>query len=231
MASKAQRLALQLTLTWLLTAAAIGGCGGSGGDSTASTASTEAHPSAAKTTPGASKEAKPGGGSTGSGTGSAEPGPPASAFVPRHHHDSGGGSAQFRVKGGDNSVQEFGAEAGESELQAAATALHGFLDARAARNWAAACAYLSVATKEGFAQLNATSQPRSCAATLATLSGKVPTATLREAAVADVGSLREEGGQAFLIYRGPPKGTVYAIPMAREDGAWKLASLAGTPLN
>ena len=35
----------------------------------------------------------------------------ASNFVPKHHHDSGGGSEKFREpKGGDNSIQDYGAE-------------------------------------------------------------------------------------------------------------------------
>lgn len=108
--------------------------------------------------------------------------------------------------------------------------MHAFLDARAARNWAAACAYLSAETKHGFAQLATGAKPATCPAALAGLSGKVLTATLREAAIADVGSLRSEGEQAFLIYHGA-QGVTYAIPVSREGGAWKIASLTGTPLS
>ena len=70
-----------------------------------------------------------------------------------------------------------------------------------------------------------------CAATLAALSGKSPTSTLREAAIADVGSLRSEGDRAFLIYRGAEEQRSTRSPMAREDGEWKVASLAGVPLS
>jgi hypothetical protein len=192
-----------LLLALALVALALAGCGGGGGGDSTATTATEV-----------------------------SAGPPAAAFHPKPHHDSGGGAGQFTVKGADNSVQEFGAEADEAELRAAATVLHGFLDARAARNWAAACDYLSKATKQSFGQLSAASeQPAGCAASLAALSGKVSITTLREAAVADVGSLRAEGGQAFLIYSGAPKGTVYAISMSREGGAWKVASLSGVPLS
>jgi hypothetical protein len=51
-----------------------------------------------------------------------------------------------------------------------------------------------------------------------------------EAQKADVGSLRTEGDRAFVIYQGIG-GTILAMPMANEEGAWKVASLAGTPLN
>ena len=167
-----------------------------------------------------------GSGGEGAGQGAASPGPPASAFHPKPHHDSGGGSGQFRVKGGDNSVQEYGAEASAGELDRAAAALHGFLDARAERNWAAACSYLSAAAREGLAQGSA-----GCPAGLAALTGKASPATLREAARADVGALRAEGTRGFLIYRGPPAGTVYAVSVSRDGGAWKLDSLAGVPLS
>lgn len=225
----------RLALALLAATVALTGCGGSGGGGPTATTATAAHPGASTSpTTSTAEQPKPGAGSGNSGAGSTESGPPASAFHPKPHHDSGGGSAQFTVKGGDNSVQEFGAEASESELEEAAAALHAFLDARAVRNWAAACLYLSQTAKQSFAQLGgggSGSGAKSCAATLAALSGRVPTATLREAAVADVGSLRTEGGQAFLIYRGAPKGTVYAISIAREDGTWKVASLAGVPLS
>jgi hypothetical protein len=151
-------------------------------------------------------------------------------FQPKPHQDSGGGAAQFRVEGGDNSVQEYGAEAPESELRQAAADLHGFLDARAERNWAAACAYLSAEAKRSFAGMPGAAA-QGCAASLAALAGQISTSALREAAVADVGSLRAEGDQGFLLYRGAPKGTVYAIKMVREAGRWMVASLSGVPLN
>ena len=194
-----------LLLALALATLALAGCGGGGGGGSTATTATAAHPGATTTT-----------------------------FHPKPHHDSGGGAAQFEVKGGDNSVQEFGAEASEAELEQAATALHGFLDARAERNWATACGYLSKATAQSFSQLGAGgsgSGAKGCAANLAALTGKTPTSTLREAAVADVGSLRTEGEQAFLIYRGAPKGTIYAIPIAKEGAAWKVASLSGVPLS
>ena len=55
---------------------------------------------------------------------------------------SGGGSEQFLVKGGDNSIQEFGEESDESELQEAAETVHGFFVARAKGDWEGACSYL-----------------------------------------------------------------------------------------
>lgn len=230
---------LVAALAALLLATGLAACGG--GDSSSSTA---AETGAQGQSEGKSSDAaaKQGGatdngdeGKSGSGGGEqGSGGSGASSFVPKHHHDSGGGSEQFKVKGGDNSVQEFGAEADTSELDAAATALHDFLDARAEGNWAAACHYMSKSVTESFEKVAAQGGAKggtSCAATLEKLINPDAKELMKaEAAKADVGSLRIEGEHAFVIYTGT-EGTVLAMPMANEGGAWKVASLAGTPLS
>ena len=158
----------------------------------------------------------------------------ASDFTPKQHNDSGGGAQQFRQKGGDNSVQEFGEEAGEEEFDAAAVALHNFLDARAEGNWTAACDYMSKAIVESFEKLASQAkqiEETSCAGILEKLTNPAAKKSMKaEAAKANVGSLRVEGDRSFVIYTGIG-GTILAMPMANEDGDWKVASLAGTPLN
>ncbi|HEX8689959.1 MAG TPA: hypothetical protein VF729_06935, partial [Solirubrobacterales bacterium] len=133
-------------------------------------------------------------------------------FVPKPHEDSGGGATQYRVKGGDNSVQEFGAEAEDAERDAAARALHNFLDARAQEAWDAACSYLSTEVRESLedfavkAQEGAAKQGKAeqfegtgCASILGRLTNRAALPELRrEAAQADVGSLRTEGDRAFV---------------------------------
>ncbi len=158
----------------------------------------------------------------------------ASDFVPQNHSDSGGGSKQFKVKGGDNSVQEFGEEADDEEFDAAAVALHNFLDARAEGNWAAACQYMSQSIIESFEKLAAQTKQiddTSCGGILEKLTNPAAAPMMKkEAAEANVGSLRIEDERAFVLYTGID-GTVVAMPMANEDGEWKVASLAGTPLS
>lgn len=175
-----------------------------------------------------------GGSSDSSSSSTAETTAGSGHFTPHGHRDSGGGSAQFRVKGGDNSIQEFGAEASGAELEAAAKALHGFLDARAAGDWAAACRHVSQDIAESFTRLaeqGNSPQKTSCATALESLTNPAAKHELeKEAEEADVGSLRVEGDRAFVIYRGF-EGTFTAIPMTREGGEWKVASLAGTPLS
>lgn len=207
----------------LLVALALSACGGgSSGNGTTSTDGT--------TSAEAGKEQVGGGG----GAESAEREGEAAEFTPKQHHDSGGGSQQYIQKGGDNSVQEFGKEADPQELEAAAAALHGFLDARAEGNWGATCGYVSTTIVESFEKLVAQTKKlkdASCAGVLEKLINPAVEGQLKEEAeVADVGSLRVEGERSFIIYRGI-KGTILAMPMADENGRWKVASLSGAPLN
>jgi hypothetical protein len=141
------------------------------------------------------------------------------------HQDSGGGPEQFEVKGADNSIQEFGEEAPPSEFDEAADSLHGYLDARAVEDWAAACRYLSPGLKAGLAQAlgAATEQgePR-CAAMIERLS-TAQVGALRESAVAGIGAFRVEGDSGFVLFHGA-KGIDYYIPMTGGRGRWLVAA-------
>lgn len=142
------------------------------------------------------------------------------------------GAAQFRTRGGDNSIQEFGTEADESELRAAAVVLHDLLAARAAGRWARACSDLSASFKRSLTQLASRSrqaQGGGCAAALKALSAGVPPTALAEATIADAGALRREGARGFLLYYGAHH-TPYGIPVAREGGSWRVGAIVGVPL-
>lgn len=166
--------------------------------------------------------------------GESQSGGDASDFAPKKHDDAGGGAEQFKVKGGDNSVQEFGEEADSEDFDDAAAALHNFLDARAEGNSAAACQYMSKAMIESFEKLTEQAKQTddtSCGEILENLTNPAAAQSMKEeAAKANVGSLRIDDEQAFVIYTGID-GTILAMPMANEDGDWKVASLAGTPLS
>ena len=144
---------------------------------------------------------------------------------------SGGGSAQFRTKGGDNSIQEFGEE-GESELQEVAETVHSFYVARGEENWDAACSYLAKPNVEQLVELVSQS-PKfkgvGCGGALNAFTQPVPPAIEREITTVDAGSFRHENGQGFLIYFGP-KRAVYAMPMREEDGVWKVVALSGNAI-
>jgi hypothetical protein len=154
-------------------------------------------------------------------------------FVPQEHSDSGGGSQQYRGEG-DNTIQDFGEEADSAEREAAAGTLHNYLDARAAGEWAAACENMSKEIVESLDKLAARAKSvkdKSCGGVL----GKLLTQEARQslgadAEAADVGSLRFDGKRAFVIYRGVDD-AILAMPMTKEDGTWKVAALAATPLS
>jgi hypothetical protein len=216
-----------------LFAGVLSACGGSDSNSGSSSSSTST------SSTGAEKNARPGEGASekdrtkGGGTqqGSKAEGEPHESAPVSPLQVSGGGSGQFRVKGGDNSIQDFGEEGSESELEEAAVALHDFFVARAEGDWRAACARLSKTVVEQLEQLGARAKPesKSCPSTLAALTPPLPPAVQRESTLVDAGSLRVEGERGFLIYRGAEQ-TAYAINMAHEGGQWKVGGLAPVPL-
>ncbi len=219
---------LAVALAVLLIAVGLAACGG-GDSSSSTTAGAEQGQAESTLSQQASKQSGAKSGESKSGSG-----PSASEFTPKHHSDSGGGSAPLRTKGGDNSIQEFGEEADASEFDAAAEAVHNFLDARAEGNWAAACEYMSKGVVESFEKLAAQAQKgqsTSCARTLEALTNPAAKGAMKaEAEQADVHSLRTEGEEAFVIYTAGGH-IIYAMAMANEGGDWKVASLAGSPLN
>jgi hypothetical protein len=225
-----------VALAALLIAVGLAACGG--GDSSSSTTTAadqgQVESKSSQETP-TQSGAKSDKGKSGSGGGeSGNSSPSASDFTPKPHSDSGGGSAPYKVKGGDNSVQEFGEEGDSSEFDAAATALHDFLDARAEGNWAATCEYISKTIIESVEKLAAKAkqiEDKSCGGILEKLTNPAAMSAMKaEAEQANVRSIRTEGEQAFILYTGP-HATIFSMPMANEDGTWKVASLSGYPLN
>jgi hypothetical protein len=233
-----------LTIAAALALAACGGGGGetTGGAAAGGTGGSTATETGAATKPsaqhrddaargegqGASSGQGQGGHGSKGGSGPAA-GDTSASFTPPTHHDYASGAAPFETKGGDNSIQEFGAEGSGSDFEAAATALHGYLDARAAGAWRDACSYLSPAVLASLAQLGS-GGGASCPETVASLSAGVPAAALEEAAEAQVGALRIEGDRAFLLFRGA-HGSDYFMPMVREGGAWKVAAIAASAVS
>jgi len=144
---------------------------------------------------------------------------------------SGGGSAQFRTKGGDNSIQEFGEES-ESELQEVAEIVHRFYVSRSEEKWDVACSYLAKPNVEQLVQLVSQSpqfKGADCSEALQAFTQPLPPALEREVTTVDAGSFRREDEQGFLIYYGPDR-AVYSMPMREEDGTWKVAALSGSAI-
>jgi hypothetical protein len=138
------------------------------------------------------------------------------------------GSASFRTPGGDNSIQSFGEEAAAAEVDAATTALAGYLQARAENDWAGQCAHLAKATVAPLEQLISRS-PQSggngCAAVLSKLMAGTPASARANTLTNGIASLRLEGARGFELYHGAD-GIDYFVPMVKEGGKWKVGALA-----
>lgn len=216
----------------VLATALLAGCGS---DSTGTSTSSRTHSEAndGGSPPKQSSNGSHGGGSgkQGSDRSKARPGGGSSAAVSTPLKISGGGSAQFRVKGGDNSIQNWGTESGDSELRAAAEAVHGFFVARAEEDWATACTFLASSVVSQFRKLVARSElkGKGCAPALEALTRPLPAAQRRKTTIVDAGSLRIGKKHSFLIYYGEGH-TAYGMPLEDDGGAWKLTLLAGNPL-
>ncbi len=143
---------------------------------------------------------------------------------------SGGGSEQFVVEGGDNSIVEHGEEADESDLREAAEVVHGFYVARAAGEWSEACSFMSAGLRERLEQLASKSEVKGCAPFLEAFTTQQSARLWREVTTVDAVSLRQDGEEGFFIYRGA-RDDVYAMPLLVEDDEWKVTSLSATTLD
>lgn len=207
MLSKGTSKLLSILVIAALLALGVTACGG-GDDSTGSTATSTAAGESG------SGESTGGGAESTTGEGAA----------------SKKGSAGFIVPGGDNSIQSYGEEADAGERKKAEEALAAYLDARAAGDWAKACAHLAATAVKPLEQL-AASSPKlkgNCAALLAQLQKAVPPSELDSTLINGLASLRVQGNRAFALYHGP-RGTDYFVLMEKDGDGWTVAALAPSP--
>jgi hypothetical protein len=143
---------------------------------------------------------------------------------------AGGQGEQFGSRGGDTSIQRYGARAPEPERDEAESALRAYLDARAAADWPAACRQLSKTVIAQLARYPSPggSQGKRCDQVLPGLFRSVTDSVLREAAVVEVGPFRVAGKRGFLLYHGTD--VDHFMPMQREAGSWKVAAVSASPL-
>lgn len=231
----------------------LAGCGGGDDTTTTSTTAPEANttPQSPKptttTTPGEKStqgKGKPNGstGKESDNTSSKNPKrvkvPPISTAAAAGSHAPAPGVKT--VKGGDNSVQEYGVEADESQRTEAAIALQAYLNARAEEDWGAACSLLAKKPMQQLERLQdaAAKQGRKlngCPATMALLREGEAQAQ-EQAQITEVLSFRGGGDIAgdpsYLIFKGPPGQTLFSMPMYLQGGTWKvgLARAAELPV-
>jgi hypothetical protein len=231
-------------------ALALAGCGG-GDDSAPSSSTSEATTAAtqaeAKSTASqdakgsdgdrSSSKGKQGKGSTEKAKGngshakgnrsSSHPKPPKPVAPPRISSRPVAGSKHpapgvKTVKGGDNSVQEYGVEAGESERTEASIALATYLNARAEGNWSAVCSLLAKRPTEQLEKLSG--NKADCAEVMKETAKGTP--SMPGSTITEVLSFRGEGeisgNPSYLIFTGPPGATLFSMPMYLQGGTWKV---------
>lgn len=136
-------------------------------------------------------------------------------------------SAEFVKPGGKNKIAKFGQEAEATEREAASSVLEENLQARAAGDWSTQCSSLTASAKkeveEGAALQGVIS---GCAKELeAQAEPASQTKAIRaNTMTGPIAVLRIKGNKGFALYHGT-KGKDYAIPMEKEGGEWKVASL------
>lgn len=129
--------------------------------------------------------------------------------------------------GGDDSIQTFGEEASAAESAAVAAAIRGWVEAQLDEDWPRVCSYLAPGVTESLATIaERAGGPTDCESLVENLSGSKR--ALRPLAKLKVGSVRVEGDRGFVLFK--MQGDWYAMPVARADDQWRVASLAPVPL-
>jgi hypothetical protein len=136
-----------------------------------------------------------------------------------------GKAAPFLVSEGDNSIPTYGSEASASVRSEAETVLAGYLKAREAEDWPAACAAMSAQAAKQLAPFAGRSGNGDCAKALAALTRKGSVAERADPMVGGIASLRIESPHAFALFYGPGK-QQYMVPLEEEGGAWKVTQIA-----
>jgi len=139
-----------------------------------------------------------------------------------------GGAAAFLQPEGDNSIPEYGSEAGGAESAAGQSVLAAYLDARAGGDWAGACAQMAASVQKQLGTLAGEGAGEGCVAAYAKLSAAVPAAERASPLVGSLAAFRVEGESAFALFYGPGA-QQYMMPMKSEGGVWKVTQIAAIP--
>lgn len=135
-------------------------------------------------------------------------------------------SAEFFKPGSKNQFATFGSEAGAGEREAASSVLEENFKARAAADWATQCSSLTISAIKKIEQGAAPVGVKGCVKGLeAQALPLVKSQPVRiNTLTGPIDALRVEGNKAIALYHGT-KGVDYAIPLAKEEGEWKVDAL------
>lgn len=134
-------------------------------------------------------------------------------------------SREFVGKGPNGKLATVGKESSPAEREAASRVLEESLKAREEGDWEAQCATLVgplvQQLEEGSSVLGAGG---GCPRALEAQATPVPESARANTMTGPIDAFRVKSNQAFAFYHGT-EGKDYVIPMIKEGGEWKLASL------
>jgi hypothetical protein len=143
---------------------------------------------------------------------------------------SGGGGEGKPARGGEASIEDFGAEASGGDRDSIEGAFSAYLNAIAAKDYGTACSYLSASVQGSLMQF-APKELRSkgCVAILPKLLAPTAAAIAREQADGQITRVRVEGDRGFVVFKAP-RAKLYQLTMVKEGGEWKSATVAAAVL-
>jgi hypothetical protein len=133
-----------------------------------------------------------------------------------------GPTRQFIIPGGNNRVQVYGREASALERKEVSARIHKWMRARAARDFATDCKYLSQRLIKGIvsdAETGSNGKVKTCPATLAYLGSTASGDYKNTLGNLPIVSFRVRGGFGYAQYHGRD-GNDWIVPMNREHGKW-----------
>jgi hypothetical protein len=135
-------------------------------------------------------------------------------------------SAQFLKPGEENPTVEFGHEASPSEREAVSKVVEKSLKARAAGDFATQCQTLSL---KAIKQVPGATSRQKCAKALAELAVPVSETakTRKDTLKGPIDAMRVKGTSGYALYHGTD-GKDYSLPLEKEAGTWKVASILTT---
>ena len=132
-----------------------------------------------------------------------------------------GPAREFLIKGGDNIVQNFGPEATVAEREQASRVIHAWMAARAAKDWATDCKYLSriyVRRMVNDAHAVSEGKAKNCPQALAYF-GENASGDLVNTLTGPIDSLVTRRHVGYAQWHGI-KGIDWVLPMREEGGKW-----------
>jgi hypothetical protein len=143
--------------------------------------------------------------------------------------ESKGSKSESHFEGGEEDVEEFGTEAEGAAKHTASAAEQRYLSAVAERDYAAACALLSKSLTGSLEAMVKPGRELACGQILERLLSPTASRVSAQQADGEVFKVRVEGDRAIVVFHAPGA-RLWALPLSREGGAWKVTALGASIL-